>query len=85
METKKINLEGLTNVLSPSEMKKVTGGAERMYPRCGPDEWVCYYADPFFCHIEFCETHYDKNDGYGPFICCYGGGAGDYCAYCFTW
>ena len=27
METKKINLDGLTNVLSPKEMKNVTGGS----------------------------------------------------------
>ena len=33
MKREFIRIDGLTNVLSPSEMKKVTGG-ERIYPYC---------------------------------------------------
>jgi natural product precursor len=36
---KKINLDGLKNVLSPKEMKNVTGGSGVFYCWCGHDSF----------------------------------------------
>ena len=50
MDTKKINLEGLKNVLSPKEMKNVKGGScsDGFECYCGSNFVGCY-SDPNRC------------------------------------
>jgi len=40
MDTKKINLDGLKNVLSPKEMKNVTGGSGSYTCWCGSNTFA---------------------------------------------
>ena len=71
METKKINLSGLEKVLSPKEMKNVTGGSEPVND-CGGSYCFKYQCSGQSGEIK-CDCTYDCYDEFAD-KCPAGGG-----------